>query len=82
MTKVALGGLYLAQARYSEAEAHYRESLVAFEKALGPKHSDVARLLESTAGALRLQDRGVEAAELEGRARAIRAGRSGKATPE
>ncbi len=78
----SLGGLYLAQARYGEAEAHYRESLAAFEKALGPKHSDVARLLESTAGALRLQDRGAEAEELEARARGIRAGRSGKATPE
>jgi tetratricopeptide (TPR) repeat protein len=68
----SLGGLFLAQARYDEAEARYRDSLAVFEKALGPRHPDVARLLESYGGVLRLQGRSAQAEALEARAQAIR----------
>ena len=64
---------YQAQGKYAEAEPHYQRALAISEKALGPEHPNVARILENYADLLRKLDRNAEAEELEERARAIRA---------
>ncbi len=65
--------LYKAQGNYAEAEPLYRRSLAIWEKALGPEHPDVVQSLENYAALLRETGRADEAAEMEVRAKAIRA---------
>jgi tetratricopeptide (TPR) repeat protein len=68
-----LGVIYQAQGNYAEAEPLYRRSLAILERALGPEHPDVAQSLENYAALLRETGRADEAAEMEARAKAIRA---------
>ncbi len=65
--------LYQAQGNYAEAEPLYRRSLAIQEKALGPEHPNVVQSLENYAALLRETGRADEAAEMEARAKAIRA---------
>jgi len=51
----------------------YRRSLTIWEKALGPEHPNVAQSLDNYAALLRETGRADEAAEMEARAKAIRA---------
>ncbi len=67
-----LAVLYKAQGRYTEAEPLYQRSL-AWEKALGPEHPNVATSLENYATVLRETEREDKAEEMEARAHAIRA---------
>ena len=64
--------LYRAQGKYAEAEPLYQRALKILEKALGD-HPDLASGLENYAVLLRKTERESEAAELEARAKAIRA---------
>ncbi len=68
-----LAVLYHAQGKYSEAEPLYERPLVISEKALGPEHPQVALLLENCAYLLKEMNREAEAAEMEARAKEIRA---------
>ena len=68
-----LAELYRFQNRYAEAEPLYQRLLALLEKALGPDHLDVAATLEEYAELLRATGREAQAAEIEARARAIRA---------
>ncbi len=68
-----LASLHQAQGNYAEAEPLYRRSLAIREKALGPEHPDVAQSLDNYAALLRETGRADEAAEMEARAKAIRA---------
>ncbi len=66
------------QGRYGEAEPLHKRALAIRQKALGPKHPDVATALENYAALLRETGRHteatmMEAAKMEARARAIRA---------
>ena len=61
------------QGRYGEAEPLHKRALAIRQKALGPKHPDVATALENYAALLRETGRHTEAVKLEARARAIRA---------
>ena len=65
--------LYNAQGNYAEAEPLLQRSLTILERALGPEHPDVAQSLENYAALLRKTGRADEAAEMEARAKAIRA---------
>ncbi len=65
--------LHKALGSYAEAEPLYQRSLTIYEKALGPEHPYVATSLENYAALLRETDRADEAAEMEARAKAIRA---------
>jgi tetratricopeptide (TPR) repeat protein len=65
--------LYKAQGNYAEAEPLFQRSLAIREQALGPEHPDVATSLENYAALLRETGRADEAAEMEARAKAIRA---------
>ena len=58
---------------YPEAERLYKRALAIAEKALGAAHPSIAESLEGYAALLRKTGRGMEAAEMEGRARVIRA---------
>ncbi len=64
---------YLDQGRYAEAEPLYKRALIIQEKALGLAHPVVARGLENHAALLRETGRSAVAAEMEARAKAIRA---------
>ncbi len=68
-----LAALYQAQGNYAEAEPLYQRALAIWERALGPEHPDVAKVLNSYASLLRETGRADEAAEMEARAKAIRA---------
>jgi tetratricopeptide (TPR) repeat protein len=68
-----LANLYYAQEKYAEAEPLYQRTLGILEKALGPEHPNVAQALENYAFLLRQIGRESEAAEMEARAKAIRA---------
>ena len=68
-----LGVIYQAQGNYAAAAPLYRRSLAILERALGPEHPDVAQSLENYAVMLRETGRADEAAEMEARAKAIRA---------
>ena len=68
-----LGALYVTQGNYAEAEPLYRRALAIIEKALGPEHPNLATSLENYAALLRKTGRADEAAEMEARAKAIRA---------
>jgi tetratricopeptide (TPR) repeat protein len=68
-----LANLYWNQGKYAEAEPLYQQALKILEKALGANHPSVALGLENYASLLRVTNRGSEAAELEARAKAIRA---------
>ena len=68
-----LAELYRAQGNYAEAAPLYRRSLAIWEKALGPEHPDVAASLENYAELLHETGRAGEAAQMEARAKAIRA---------
>ncbi len=65
--------LHKVQGNYAEAEPLYKRALAIWEKALGPEHPDVATSLENYAALLRETGRADEAAEMEARAKAIRA---------
>ena len=45
-----LAELYRAQGHYAEAEPLYKRSLAIWEKALGPEHPDVLRLIDLIRG--------------------------------
>jgi tetratricopeptide (TPR) repeat protein len=64
--------LYVAQARYAEAEPPYKRSLAIYEKALGPNHPEVATVRENLATCYRKAGKQKEAEELEARAKKIR----------
>jgi len=64
---------YRAQGKYAEAKPLYKWMLAIWEKALGPEHPRVATSLENYAAVLRKTGRTTEAANLEARAKAIRA---------
>ncbi len=64
---------YSAQGNYAAAEPLYLRSLAIREKALGPEHPYVALSLENYAVLLRGTGRPKKAAEMEARAKAIRA---------
>ncbi len=68
-----LASLYQDQGNDAAAEPLYRRSLAIKEKVLGPDHPDVATSLENYAALLRETGRVDEAAEMEARAKAIRA---------
>ena len=65
--------LYWKRGKYAQAEPLFQRALVISEKALGPEHPDVAKVLENYAGLLREMKRSAGAGELEARAQAIRA---------
>lgn len=71
-----LVGLYYAQGEYTDAELLFKCVLAIEEKALGPDHPEVAASLGNYAALLRKTGRDVEAAKLEARTEAIRAGRA------
>ncbi len=68
-----LAELYRALGNYADAEPLYRRSVAIWEMALGPEHPHVAQGLDNYAALLRETGRADEAAEMEARARAIRA---------
>ncbi len=68
-----LAVLYQALGKYAEAEPFYHRSLAIMEKTLGPEHPNVAQSLENYAALLRETGRAKKAAEMEARAKAIRA---------
>src|SRR5262249_55667735 len=68
-----LAALYTKQGKYGEAESQYKRALAIIEKGLGPNHPNVAPALENYAISLRQTGRAAEAAELEDRAKAIKA---------
>ena len=68
-----LGKVYLAQGKHAEAETHFKSALAIRERAQGPSHPDVAAILDDLATLYRATGRPNEAAEVEARARAIRA---------
>ena len=63
---------YHKQGKYAQAEPFLQRALAIVEKALGPDHPNVARVLESYAQLLRQMKRGAAARKLEARARTIR----------
>ena len=65
--------LYHDQGHYVLAAPLYRRSLTIWEKALGPEHPNVAQSLENYAALLRNTGRPKKAAEMEARAKVIRA---------
>lgn len=68
-----LASLYQAHGNYAEAEPLYKRALAIAEKALGEEHPNVATSLEYYSDLLRKTNRETEAANLEARAKAIRA---------
>ena len=68
-----LAVIYCRQEKYAEAKpASYGRAVAIWEKALGPKHPNVAQCLKSYAILLRVMGRPEEAASLkEARAEAI-----------
>ena len=67
----SLAGFYNDQGRFAEAELFYRRALDILEKALGPRHPEVAASLEGYAQVLRKLKRKAEASKLEDRAKAL-----------
>jgi hypothetical protein len=63
--------LYQDQGGYVQAEPLYQRALAIWERALGPGHPDVAKVLQNYARLLREMKRGAAARELEARAQAI-----------
>jgi tetratricopeptide (TPR) repeat protein len=68
-----LAQLYRDQGRYQEAELLYQRTLTFYELAFSENHPWIARALEHYARRLRQMNRPEEAAQLETRAKAIRA---------
>ena len=68
-----LAALYQLLGRYEAAEPLYERALAIKEKALGREHPLVAQSLENYAILLRATGRNWDAANMEGRAKAIRA---------
>ena len=68
-----LAALYRDQCNYAVAEPLYQRSLTILERALGPKHPKLPKVLENYAALLRDTGRADEAAEMEARAKTIRA---------
>jgi len=64
---------YRAQGKYAEGEPLYQRALRILEKALGPEHPNVATVLVNYALLLRQTGRVSQAAEMDARAKAIRA---------
>ena len=60
---------YRAQGRYVAAETLFKHALAIGEKALDPKHPDVAQNLENYAALLRETGRSAEATNMEARAK-------------
>ncbi len=69
----ATGSLRNLTTHTTEAEPLYKRALAIREKALGPKHPDLATALENYASLLRKTERTTEATKMEARAEAIRA---------
>lgn len=65
--------VFRLQSKYTEVERLYQQSLNIREKALGPDHPDLARVLENHADLLRKINDEAQAEKLEARAQAIRA---------
>ena len=63
--------LYGTQGHYAQAEPLYKRSLAIKEKALGPNHPDVAKILNNLAILYRATKRETQAEELEKRAARI-----------
>ena len=70
---VNLAGFYRTMGRHAEAEPLYDRALTMSEESLGPEHPTVAMVLENYAQLLRKTGREGVAAEMESRAKAIRA---------
>jgi tetratricopeptide (TPR) repeat protein len=68
-----LAQVYLAQGKYTQVEPLLQRALSIREPTLGPDHPEVANCLELYTRLLRRMDHQHEAAQLEARARAIRA---------
>ena len=66
-----LAGLYLDQGKYEEAEPLYQRSLMILEKAVGPEHPNVVKVLKGYIDLLRKTGRNDDAAKQEARAKAI-----------
>ncbi len=62
-----------AQGNYAEAEPLLQRALAILERALGPEHPNVAKVLNSYASLLRETGRAFKAAAMEARTKAIRA---------
>ena len=67
-----IGQLYVAQARYADAEPLLKRSLTLLEKALGPDHPDVAVSLDNLAGIYQAEGRYADAEPLYRRALTIK----------
>jgi tetratricopeptide (TPR) repeat protein len=67
-----LAELYIAQAKYAEAEPLFRKALPIMEKALGPEHPGIVPFLERYTVLLRKMGRDDEAIKIEARANSIR----------
>lgn len=78
----SLAELYNAEGKYAEAEPLYRRSLRIWEANLGRDHPQVATSLEKYAAVLRHLNRETEAAQMEARAKAIRAKQSQGTPPK
>ena len=68
-----LGLVYRAQGKYAEAEPLFKRALAILDRALGPKHPDVALVLKNYAALLRKTGHSGEATMMGLRAKAIRA---------
>ena len=73
MSLYGLALLYSSQGKYAEAEPLYKRILAIVEKTSGAGHPMVAVVLEYYARLLRKMNREAEAADLESRAKEIRA---------
>lgn len=68
-----LGYLYFTWAKYVEAELFLERALAIFERAQGKSYPDIAIILESYAAVLRKLNQEAKAADLETRAKGLRA---------
>jgi hypothetical protein len=71
-TLLTIAAAYMADAKYSDADRLFNESISMSEKAVGAEHPDVADALEQYAILLRKQNRLSEANKAEARAGQIR----------
>jgi len=72
-TLYSLGTVLLDMDRPADAERHFQKSLTIYEELDGQQGTDVAKVLSAYAGLLRKANKPEEAADLEGRAKAMRA---------
>ncbi len=72
-TLYSLGTVLLDMDRPADAEKHFQKSLTIYEELDGQQGTDVAKVLSAYAGLLRKANKPDEAADLESRAKAMRA---------